>query len=140
MDVLTREQRQKNMRAIKCRGTKIEILLGKTLWANGFRYRKKNNDIFGNPDFTLRGYKIAIFCDSEFFHGKDWEIQKHRIKTNTGFWHNKIEGNINRDKLVNEKLTNYGWQVIRFWGEDIKNNPDICLNKIKQIIDNKMPC
>jgi len=131
MDVLTKEQRRKNMQAIKNKNTKIEELLAKALWAKGHRYRRNNKNVFGKPDFTFKKYKIAIFCDSEYFHGKDWEIQKYRIKTNTEFWHKKIESNIERDKIVNETLLKNGWKVIRFWGEDIKKNLEICLIKIE---------
>ena len=80
MDVLTPEQRRKNMRAIKNRKTKIEELLAKELWKKGFRYRRNNKAVFGKPDFTFKSLKIAIFCDSEFFHGNDWETTKKRIK------------------------------------------------------------
>lgn len=125
------------MKAIKSKGTKIEELLGKALWSKGLRYRKNNKGVFGKPDFTFKKYKIAIFCDSEYFHGKDWETQKHRIKTNTEFWHKKIERNIGRDKLVNDTLLKNGWQVIRFWGEEIKKNPDLCVLKIEQAIGDK---
>lgn len=140
MDVLTKEQRKKNMQAIKSKGTKIEELLGKALWLKGYRYRKNNKNVFGKPDFTFKKYKIAIFCDSEYFHGKDWGTQKHRIKTNTEFWHKKIEGNIERDKLVNETLIKDGWQVIRFWGEDIKKNIDFCVLIIEEAIKVKQLC
>ncbi len=140
MDVLTEEQRRKNMRAIKSKGTKIEKMLGKALWAKGYRYRKNNKDVFGKPDFTFNKYKIAIFCDSEYFHGKDWEVQKHKIKTNTEFWHKKIENNIERDKLVNETLLKNGWHVIRFWGEEIKKNLDLCVLKVEQAIEDRKSC
>jgi DNA mismatch endonuclease (patch repair protein) len=112
-------------------------LLAKSLWAKGYRYRRNNKNVFGKPDFTFKKYKIAIFCDSEYFHGKDWESQKYRIKTNTEFWHNKIEGNIKRDKIVNETLLKNGWKVIRFWGKDIKKNLEICLVKIEMEIEER---
>lgn len=134
MDVLTTEQRSKNMRAIKNKNTKIEQLLGKSLWSLGYRYRKNNKSVFGKPDFTFKKYKIAIFCDSEYFHGKDWEVNKLRIKTNSDFWVKKIESNIRRDSHVNETLTKNGWKVIRFWGMDIKKKKDICLNVVVRII------
>jgi DNA mismatch endonuclease Vsr len=137
MDVLTTEQRRKNMKAIKSKGTKIEELLGKALWAKGLRYRKNNKDVFGKPDFTFKKYKIAIFCDSEYFHGKDWETQKHRIKTNTEFWHNKIERNIERDKEVNAVLLKNGWKVLRFWGEEIKNDLLYCVVKVQDALNGK---
>ncbi len=137
MDVLTKEQRHKNMQAIKNKNTKIERLLAQALWDRGYRYRKNNKNVFGSPDFTFKKYKIAIFCDSEYFHGKDWETQKHKIKTNTEFWHKKIEGNIERDKIVNETLSKDGWKVIRFWGRDIKNKLEYCLIKIETEIEER---
>ncbi len=119
------------MQAIKNKNSKIEELLANALWAKGYRYRRNNKNIFGTPDFTFGKHKIAIFCDSEYFHGKDWETKRHRIKTNVEFWHKKIEGNIKRDVIVNETLLNNGWKVIRFWGEDIKRNLENCLAKIE---------
>lgn len=78
MDVLTPEQRSRNMKAIRSKGTKIETLLMKALWKAGYRYRKDNRKIFGKPDITFRTAKVAVFCDGEFFHGKDWEVQRAR--------------------------------------------------------------
>jgi len=137
MDVLTPEQRKKNMRAIKSRNTKIEELLAKALWKKGYRYRRNNKAVYGKPDFTFRKYKIAVFCDSEFFHGKDWESQKLRIKTNTDFWHKKIEGNIERDKKVNDELLRNNWKVIRFWGEMIKKDTELCVKEIEEAIEER---
>ena len=132
MDVLTKEQRSKNMKAIKAKDTKIEILLRKALWNKGYRYRKNYNKLIGKPDIVLSKYKIAIFCDSEFWHGKDWEIRKNNIKTNSEFWINKIEGNMKRDQIVNEKLQNDGWKVLRFWGEEIVKNINECIKRIEE--------
>ena len=73
-DVLTKEQRHKNMKNIKNRDTKIEVLLRKELWNRGYRYRKNVKSLPGTPDIVLTRYRIAIFCDGEFFHGKDWEL------------------------------------------------------------------
>ncbi len=122
MDKLTKEQRRKNMQAVKNKDSKIELMLGKALWRKGFRYRKNDTSVFGKPDFTFKKYKIAVFCDSEFWHGKNWEERKYDHKTNIEFWHKKIERNIERDKEVNEELNNQGWIIIRFWGQDIKKN------------------
>ena len=119
MDVLTKEQRRKNMKAIKSKDTKMEVKLAKALWAKGFRYRK---------------HKIAIFVDSEFFHGKDWETQKYKIKSNREFWWNKIEGNIARDKLVNSTLVDKGWIILRFWSKEVKKDLEICIDKIEDAI------
>lgn len=137
MDVHTPAQRSKNMRAIKATGTKDEVRLAKALWSLGYRYRKNNKKVFGKPDLTFKKYKLAVFVDSEFFHGKDWETEKHRIKSNTEFWHKKIERNIQRDKEVNSYLIQNGWTVLRFWSKDVKKYLDECIQKIVSIIDSK---
>ena len=74
MDRLTKEQRHKNMKNIKSKDTGIEVTLRKALWKKGYRYRKNDKKLPGRPDIVLPKYQIAIFCDSEFFHGKDWEV------------------------------------------------------------------
>jgi DNA mismatch endonuclease (patch repair protein) len=137
MDVLTREQRTKNMKAIKSQGTKDEVLLAKALWQKGYRYRKNDKTVFGKPDLTFKKYKIAIFVDSEYFHGKDWENEKFRIKSNRDFWWNKIESNIKRDIIVNETLINAGWTVLRFWSKNIRKSQTECLQVIENIIGKK---
>lgn len=134
MDRLTPEQRSKNMRAIKSTGTTDEMRLAKALWHLGYRYRKNNKTVFGKPDLTFKKYKIAIFVDSEFFHGKDWETQKHHIKSNTEFWHKKIERNIQRDIEVNNYLEVQGWKVMRFWSKEVKKDLDSCINVIQNEI------
>ena len=136
MDVLTKEQRKKNMQNIKAKDTKIEIILRKALWKKGYRYRKNYNKLPGKPDIVLPKYKIAIFCDGEFFHGKDWNVLKKKLKNsnNSEFWINKISRNRERDDEINKRLFFEGWTVIRFWGEDIKKHTDECVKTIEEII------
>ncbi|MBS1536194.1 MAG: DNA mismatch endonuclease Vsr [Bacteroidetes bacterium] len=131
MDKLTKEQRRKNMQAVKSSGSAIETMLAKELWKKGYRYRKNDASVFGKPDLTFKKMKIAIFVDSEFWHGKDWEIRKSDHKSNVEFWHSKIERNIERDKEVNLQLTNQGWKILRFWGKEIKSNLKQCINSIE---------
>ncbi len=135
MDVHTPEQRRKNMQAIKASGTKIEKVFAKVLWAKGYRYRKNYNKIIGKPDFVFVKYKIVIFCDGDYWHGKDWETAKSRIKTNTDFWQKKIEGNIKRDKEVNKVLQEQGWTVLRFWESEIKKELNRCIDKVESSIE-----
>ena len=136
MDNLTKAQRHKNMKHIKSSNTKIEVLLRKELWKRGYRYRKNYKGLPGKPDIVLTKYKIAIFCDSEFFHGKDWEVLKPRLEKgdNSQYWINKIARNRERDEEVNKKLLFMGWTVIRFWGRDIKKNTDECIKMVEEII------
>ncbi len=122
------------MQAIKSSGTKDEVLLAKTLWNRGYRYRKNNRTVFGKPDLTFKKRKVAIFVDSEFFHGKDWETEKFRIKTNRDFWWKKIERNIQRDTEVNKQLRLEGWTVLRFWSKDIRKRTEECVREIEKIL------
>jgi len=131
MDVHSAFQRSKNMSAIKSSGTKAELQLSKALWSLGHRYRKNNKTIFGKPDLTFKKYKIAIFIDSEFFHGKDWETRK-KPATNAEFWKKKIGRNIERDKEVNEHLTLSGWTVLRFWSAEVRKNLPHCIAVIEK--------
>jgi DNA mismatch endonuclease (patch repair protein) len=123
------------MQAIKNKATIAEVALAKALWAKGYRYRKNNKKVFGNPDLTFSRYKLAIFVDGEYFHGYNWETEKHRIKTNRSFWWKKIEGNMTRDKLVNETLVDNGWTVLRFWSHEIRKNLASCVHKIDQTLN-----
>lgn len=132
---MTSTQRRKNMQAVKAKGSKLELLLAKALWAKGLRYRKNDKTVFGKPDFTFKKFKIAIFCDSEFWHGKDWSNRKHDLKSNRDFWYSKIERNIERDKEVNEFLLRKGWKVLRFWGKDITNELQNCVDRINKTIN-----
>lgn len=135
-DNLTPEQRKKNMQHIKSKDTKIELKLRKALWERGFRYRKNYTVLPGKPDIVFTQYKIAVFCDSEFFHGKDWEVLKPRLEKskNSEYWLKKISRNIERDDEVNKKLLFEGWTVIRFWGRDILKNTEECVRVIEETI------
>ncbi len=134
MDKLTPAQRTKNMQAVKNKGSKIEILLAKTLQENGFVFETNVLDIFGKPDIVFRVHKVAVFCDSEFWHGKDWATKKDYHKTNKAFWIKKIERNIERDNEVNLFLESNGWVVVRFWGDEIKKDTFGCKEKIKSAL------
>lgn len=123
------------MQAVRSSGSQIETMLGKALWQRGLRYRKNDKTVFGKPDFTLKKYKIAVFADGEFWHGKDWDICKNEHKSNVEFWHKKIERNMERDREVNERLEKEGWTVIRFWGKDIRKNLDECVENVIKAVN-----
>ena len=136
MDNLTPEQRKKNMKHIRSKDTAIEIKLRKALWRKGYRYRKNPKNLPGKPDIALTKYKIAVFCDGEFFHGKDCEVLKPRLEksNNSEYWIKKISHNMERDDEVNKKLFFEGWTVIRFWGKDISKDVDSCVRVIEEAI------
>lgn len=136
-DDLTPEQRRKNMQAIKSKDTSIELLLRKTLWENGVRYRKNYNKLIGKPDIAITKYKIAVFCDSDYWHGYDWEIRNQKIKSNRDYWVPKIERNMARDKEVTETLQRDGWLVMRFWEWQIKKQLNECIESVLQAIESR---
>ena len=140
-DVLTPEQRRRNMQNIHQKDTSIELCLRKALWKKGYRYRKNVKTLPGKPDIVITKYKIAIFCDSEFIHGKYWEVLKHRLEKGVhgDIWVNKITNNRRRDDEVNKQLLFMGWIVIRFWGKEIMKNTDECVRVIEEtVFDIKM--
>lgn len=131
----TKEQISYNMQKVRSKDSEIELLLRKALWNKGYRYRKNVKNVFGHPDIAFIGKKVAIFIDSEFWHGHDWDNRKHDFKSHQEFWIPKIERNIARDKEVTAFLINNGWVVIRFWGREIKNDLQKCICQIEAIIN-----
>lgn len=125
------------MQANKSKGTKPELLLAKAMWQLGLRYRKNSKTIFGKPDFSFKKYKVAVFVDGEFWHGKDWQTKKAGIKSNREFWIAKIERNMRRDEEVTGRLKTEGWTVFRFWGQDVVTDPETHARKIQEVIYDK---
>jgi len=131
----TREEiRSYNMSMIRSRNTRPEIVLRRTLWSRGHRYRLHCRDVYGKPDIVFRKKRVAIFLDSTFWHGKDYEKTVSRIKTNKEYWENKIKRNIERDRHVTDVLRNLGWVVLRVWDDDLRHD----LNNIVQSIERQL--
>ncbi len=136
----TAEQISYNMSRIKNKDSKIEVKLRKELWSRGIRYRKNVRKVLGNPDIVFIGLKIAVFCDSEFWHGYDWDNRKNDFKTNRDFWIPKIERNMKRDIEVQEGLEQDGWIVLRFWGIEIEKETAKCADIIQKTIEERKKC
>lgn len=130
----TPEQISFNMQQIKSKGSKIEVMLMQELWSRGLRYRKNVKTVYGKPDIAFIGKKVAVFCDSEFWHGYNWDERKKDFKSHQEFWIPKIERNMERDKDVTKELTETGWIVLRFWGKDIKKNLKDCADKVEKAV------
>lgn len=118
------------MSRIRGKDTSIEIKLRKALYEKGCNYRCNSKYIFGHPDISFKSVKVVVFADSEFWHGKDFDENASKIKSNTSYWIPKIKRNIERDKEVNERLTKEGYLIFRFWGNDIDKHLDECVDKI----------
>lgn len=129
----TTMSRSENMARIKPKDTSIEIILRRELWKRGLRYRKNDSSVYGKPDIVFKSKMIAIFCDSEFWHGKKY-IHGEIPKRNKKFWESKLKKNIERDKIVNKTLSASHWTVMRFWEKDIKKDVSKCADAIEQSI------
>ena len=135
MDDLTPQQRKKNMRAIRSKDTTIELALRKALWKQGIHYRKNYKGLIGKPDIVITKYRIAVFCDSDFWHGYDWENRKSRIKSNQEYWIPKIERNMKRDQEVTSALVEQGWIVLRFWEHTIRKELQQCVDDVQEAVE-----
>ena len=134
------EKSHHTMSRIRGKDTKPEIVLRKALWNEGIRYRKNYKAIPGRPDIAITRYKIAIFVDSEFFHGKDWDDEKKQkiaSGSNGDYWIAKIERNIERDKEKARALEELGYKVLRFWSRDVLKETDKCIQVITEAIAEK---
>jgi len=131
----TKQITRKRMSSIKSKNSQMELKLRRKLFSLGYRYRVHYKKIYGKPDIIFPRQKIAIFCDSHFWHGYKFnKALKGKLKTNRNYWVNKIEKNIKRDKIVTKRLKNEGWIVIRFWEHQIQNKLDFCVQKIEKYI------
>ncbi|WP_317194106.1 very short patch repair endonuclease [Hyunsoonleella ulvae] len=131
----TTRKRSKIMSKIRGKNTKPELRFRKALWKAGVRYRVNNKSIPGTPDVSIKKYRLAVFIDGEFWHGYNWDERKHKLKCNREFWIPKIERNMQRDREVNQQLSDMGFTVFRFWANEIKNDLKTCLNDVLVYLD-----
>ena len=131
-DIFSKAKRSEIMSRIKSKNTKLEIYTSKLLRKNKLKY-KSQPKIFGNPDFLIEG-KIVIFCDSTFWHGRNWRSLKKRLQkgNNPEYWVNHIQKNRIRDKKVTKELTQLGYIVLRFWDKDIFKKSEWCIEEIRK--------
>lgn len=132
------EASSKSKRANRRRDTKHEVLLRRALWHMGLRYRKHVKDLPGKPDIVFRGPRVAVFCDGDFWHGRNWPELRQKLarRKNSEYWIAKIRYNIERDRKNNQKLKEDGWHVVRVWETDIHRDPDAVAARIKSVIEN----
>ncbi len=130
------DSRRRLMKKIRGKDTDIELKLRKALWHRGIRYRKNYKELPGTPDIAITKYKIAIFCDGEFFHGKDWSSLRERLEKgkNPKYWIAKINNNMERDSRNDTELRGRGWKVLHFWEEDIRDHLEECVETVSEVI------
>jgi len=126
VDVMTKEQRRKNMQAIRSQ-SKLENQVSRELWKRGIRFRKNDKSLFGKPDISIKKYKLVIFIDSCFWHV--CEMHGNRPKSNQEFWDKKLTRNKERDAEVKEYYSRNQWHFKRVWEHEIKED-------LNQVVDN----
>ena len=136
-DLPTTPEISKRMATVHLKRGKAEMFLAKRLWHLGYRYRLNYRKLPGSPDIAITRHQVAIFVDGEFWHGKNWDERKARLKSNRDYWIEKIEENIARDKRNNKSLSKMGWSVIHFWEKEVLKNPDSCAQKVLSLIIQK---
>ena len=115
----------RSKRANRKRDTKPELILRHALWTAGLRYRKYASKVLGNPDVVFKAARVVVFCDGDFWHGREWLVLKEQLsrRHNAEYWIAKIGRNRERDALHTSRLTEEGWLVLRFWEKDIIRDP-----------------
>jgi len=130
----TKVQISYNMSRVRSTGSRIEQVLGKALKAANLS-PAEHLPVVGRPDFGFPAERVAVFCDSHFWHGYKWKEKSKEIKRNRRFWVQKIEGNMRRDRFVNRSLRAGGWRVIRFWEDQILKSTDKCVRKVMDVLN-----
>ena len=139
MDVLSKQQRSTTMQRIRSKDTKAEIILRKTLWRRGIRYRKNYRKLPGTPDIAITKFRIAVFVDGDFWHARGHEnAPGEQIGTNQAFWTKKLKRNVERDREVNDALLEQGWLVLRYWESDVLKNVEKCVSAIMEYMPNRI--
>lgn len=131
----TTRTRSKIMAKIKGKNTKAEVLLRKSLWAKGVRFRIHVKNMPGKPDILINKYRLAIFVDGGFWHGYKWKQNKFKIKNNAEFWIAKIERNMQRDCATQKVLEEAGYTVMRFWDHEVTKELAKCVNQVTLYIE-----
>lgn len=127
----------KRMSHVKTKRNSAEVMIAKSLWHRGYRYRLNHKALPGSPDIALTKYRIAIFIDGEFWHGKDFEQRKTKLKNNKDYWIEKIQENIDRDLKNDKLLRQMDWYPIHFWSNDVIKYCNQCIDEIIYTIENR---
>ncbi|WP_115716381.1 very short patch repair endonuclease [Amedibacterium intestinale] len=125
----------KRMKALSHKKSNVESVLAKALWHKGYRYRLNYKKLPGTPDIALTKYRIAVFVDGEFWHGKDFEKTKDKLKNNKDYWIEKIEENIQRDIRNDNLLRQMDWTPIHFWSNDVLKYLEYCIEEVETTIE-----
>lgn len=116
---------------------KCELARRGALWHRGYRYCKHYSDVPGTPDIAFPGAKVAVFCDGDFWHGRNWEERRRKLEagSNPGYRIPKVRRNRERDQQANHAFRAEGWTVARFWETEILDDPERVANPLVEILE-----
>lgn len=128
------------MRANRSAGTKPEVLLGRLVKGLGLRGRRNAADLPGKPDLVFAHARLVVFCDGDFWHGRNWRVLKQCLsrRANASYWLAKIAYNTRRDLRQRRELRRLGWRVLRFWETDIVKSPQRVARRIHSVVRSRM--
>lgn len=119
------------------RNTAPERILRSALWRLGLRYRLHPRRLLGRPDIVFARQRVAIFCDGDFWHGRDWPTRRVKLArgANGEYWIAKIESNMRRDTATTAQLEALGWRVVRVWEGEIRQQLDAVVHHIREQLE-----
>lgn len=118
------------------RDTRPEVLLRQALWRIGLRYRVDVGSLPGRPDVVVPAARLAVFCDGDFWHGRDLRSRLKKLASghNARYWVSKIKGNVDRDRRVDRLLNDSGWEVLRLWERDVLADPEYAARAVLRVV------
>jgi len=131
------EQASRSMQGNRSKDTKPEMMLRRELWHRGHRYRLHRDDLPGRPDIVFVGDRVAVFCDGDFWHGRNWETRKKKLErgANSDYWVEKIAANRKRDERHTRVLEEDGWTVVRLWESQIREDPSAAADIVENVLE-----
>jgi DNA mismatch endonuclease (patch repair protein) len=116
--------------------TSAELILRRTIWRLGLRFRTHLSSLPGRPDIVFGGSKVVVFCDGDFWHGRHWRSRQAKLAggANSEYWLAKLSANRRRDRRNNRLLKALGWHVVRLWETDVKRRPETAARRVQRAI------
>jgi DNA mismatch endonuclease, patch repair protein len=115
-DNVSRRRRSEIMSRIRSRNTAPEMEVRRFLHGRGLRYRIHREELPGKPDLVFPQSRTCVFVHGCFWHGcPRCTDGTRRVKSNSRYWSEKIEGNRERDQRHTRTLRSMGWKVLTIW-------------------------
>lgn len=130
------EAASRTLASVDSEDTEPERLLQASVAELGLEFESHRSDLPGSPDLVFPDARVAVFCDGDFWHGRNWEERRERLKrgANSEYWIEKIQSNRERDVRQTKELEDAGWQVLRVWEGDIKEDPNQAAEQVMSVL------